>query len=1231
MQSLTDILAGIPEAGTFALNEDNLGAALHRHLTQLLKLSANAELTVTTVNLEKDLLSISGTLKVLGKTKVVTADLVLLDLEGERHALMQLQLAAGTTFINTFKYRTGDIFASEHLETVEFDRDDADGGPNQALFSSLPSGTSVQPYLTNYFPTAPFTAEQVQAGINVSLKVKISQGLPTFVQDLFGSMIDDLVGSALTPVTGQIYLQEAEDEDPTVTLRVGTGLAVTGFSGDGYDFRPIALELLAPMGGTSNDPLFRAGGSLSLDQKEYRFSGEVDPAAKTLLLQPELNGGSPLADWLGGDDGLAQFPEPLLSLISPDRLSAGVLLDLDVKEVSSFDLAYAPATVVLLNGSIGLTPALEIAVAQPFGGDARTVAWQLAGGGNIEEQLLVEASMAFPEPRLQLVMTQPIAARYLFKPFFGDFSLPGAEDLLLETMTLNYAPESKNFDLVTALMDGDLGFEVGNFRMALTGAGLAAARNAEGSTYTLAATTQIGDTPLALTGHHAPDAGWDLSLISQEAIIIDQWLFEISSGNFELPEGLSEFEISTLNFAYQTKTKAMVLEVSADKTFTLPLGSGEGIGLDGLKLTLLRDVRTMASLEGTTSFELGSGGDFSFTVKMDYLSAEPAMPSNSSTAPAAAPEKASWRFDARSNQPIDIVDLYDWLKAKFSLADEEFNLPTSGDGPFMLNELYFTSDTASKSYEFVGESDFTLGGLPGTIRIGIGVAEDDEGNFTSELKGVLFLEESETDNVHQFDLILSKTQNTAFNIKAVLARYAGSLSLSRVVGLFAPEAANDIPPWLNPELEDLMLVLIEKDTGGYNMHFSLNLNLTGEEGLSLRELEFIGRFIAPGEENLAVSMNLLYSAEAVSFQDAGRYNLVVSNMGYTFLPNQKSLKKGFSVETVITAPLIGDNLVLPVTGNAAPEGQTPAESKTAWKPVRKKLGPVFLEKAGITMEDGKVKIILDGGMQMGPFEFRLLGFGVKIPMKTDFNPLTDVDFGLDGMELDIRKGKVAISGGFYRQIIPIEGRNYTGYAGRIRVGIGPKSLTAFGGYVDIGGTPSFFLYAVALLPLGGVPEFFIDGFAGGFGLNSSLNIPPIEGVRNFIMVKSAFGESSYDDGSQGSGLSQIFEDIPPAIGRHWVALGIKANHYKFIESFILVAVTFGDRFELELLGLARLKMPKGAEKLVRAELAIHAHVIPEEGTVGINARITDGSYVINPMARLSGGFAFYTCSRSPTR
>lgn len=49
--------------------------------------------------------------------------------------------------------------------------------------------------------------------------------------------------------------------------------------------------------------------------------------------------------------------------------------------------------------------------------------------------------------------------------------------------------------------------------------------------------------------------------------------------------------------------------------------------------------------------------------------------------------------------------------------------------------------------------------------------------------------------------------------------------------------------------------------------------------------------------------------------------------------------------------------------------------------MRKRFGPVFVDKVGVTLEHGRIKLLLDAGMDMGGFTFKMLDFG-RCTLKT---------------------------------------------------------------------------------------------------------------------------------------------------------------------------------------------------------------------------------------------------------
>jgi hypothetical protein len=721
-----------------------------------------------------------------------------------------------------------------------------------------------------------------------------------------------------------------------------------------------------------------------------------------------------------------------------------------------------------------------------------------------------------------------------------------------------------------------------------------------------------------LVRYQGKDRGWlfegSVSQADQQnPLTLTDFVQGISGDSLPMPSS-KPIVIDRLHAAFYSKSKALAFDASASKLH-LPVPGFDGIDLEDLSLEIRKADDLHFHFGATTRFD---NLDFAFTVGADY-------------GPLEGKDEKGWHLRGNSTGDLQIQDLLNWMTGKFNTGSIE--LPDSLS-KLAWSDIHFDLQKGSQSQLSFGAkaSGFKLSEkLQGEIELGIELNQKN-GSFDTQFTGLLtVVNEQQPELPHRFQFYFGKSENTYLALT-----YLGKVTFHDLVGFLAPDPAPDIPNWINPSMEESVILWKPGDKAkgeASNLLFGVKINMTGDEGLDLSQLEFVGKFIPADQSTLALSVDLMLAQKPI--EDTSDLNSLLSDLSVDIkLPDEIS---GLSIDATVQGPFLGAGKSGPenemkiglvqqsTESKASDAGSAPGEgSKTQWKEVSKKLGPVKIRKIGFTVEDGKAKLLLDAGMEMGGFAFELLGFGLKVPIRPNLDILREVEFGLEGMELDVKRDSFTIAGGFRRQVIYVSNKPYAGYAGELRLTIGDKSITAFGGYVDLDGIPSFFLYAVALVPLGGPPEFFLEGFAGGIGINSSLNIPPIEGVRNFIMVKAAFGESYFEGEDTGSNLSRAFQDIPPKVGNHWVAIGIKASHYKFIESFMLAAISVGDRVEIQLLGLARLKMPKGAEKLAKAELAIHAQIIPEEGVFCVDARITDGSYILNPMAKLSGGFAFYT-------
>ena len=114
-------------------------------------------------------------------------------------------------------------------------------------------------------------------------------------------------------------------------------------------------------------------------------------------------------------------------------------------------------------------------------------------------------------------------------------------------------------------------------------------------------------------------------------------------------------------------------------------------------------------------------------------------------------------------------------------------------------------------------------------------------------------------------------------------------------------------------------------------------------------------------------------------------------------------------------------------------------------------------------------------------------------------------------------------------------------------------------------------------------------------------------------------------------LEQIRGYFPAQRGSFWFAAGLSFTSFALVDGVAVVAVQIGDGFELALLGLARMELPRPQVALVSVELALLARVSTREGVILVQAQLTDNSWLLFPEIRLTGGFAFASWFGGPNR
>lgn len=292
-------------------------------------------------------------------------------------------------------------------------------------------------------------------------------------------------------------------------------------------------------------------------------------------------------------------------------------------------------------------------------------------------------------------------------------------------------------------------------------------------------------------------------------------------------------------------------------------------------------------------------------------------------------------------------------------------------------------------------------------------------------------------------------------------------------------------------------------------------------------------------------------------------------------------------------------------------------------PVQQSQGPVHFSGFKLKYKDNKLHFDVNAALKLGGLQITLDGLSISSSI-TEFNP----EFDLKGLGIAYRSESFSIGGAFLKNHVP-GNPGYDEYSGMVQVQVKDVSVSAIGAYANLNGHPSLFIYATLNMPLGGPPFFFVNGLSLGYGYNRGLVMPTIDKVLEFPLVAEAMHPAAMPPNpgpeTLTAELEKIHAYIPPAVGQQFLAIGISFSSFKLVQSTILLAATFGNRFELDLLGVSTLHVPKDASSpLAVVQLALKGALIPSDGYVGLVGQVTPASYIFSPNCHLTGGFAFCT-------
>jgi large repetitive protein len=316
-----------------------------------------------------------------------------------------------------------------------------------------------------------------------------------------------------------------------------------------------------------------------------------------------------------------------------------------------------------------------------------------------------------------------------------------------------------------------------------------------------------------------------------------------------------------------------------------------------------------------------------------------------------------------------------------------------------------------------------------------------------------------------------------------------------------------------------------------------------------------------------------------------------------------------------------------------------------WLVIQKGFGPVYIEQVGF---DAKVEqrhlqsiaILLDGRVSLFGLTAAVDDLSLTFVVASDASVFDPSRWAVDlaGFAISSNLGGIELAGGLrkFAQPGPPGQPDTVQYVGMLLGRFGVYGLSVLGGYgmgraADGGQFASFFAFGAVNGPIGGPPAFFLTGIGGGLGINRDLIFPQDLSQFGTFPFIQALDPGAQPPSDPMAVLEQYKDTFPIKQGQFWFAAGISFTSFALVDGVAVVAIEIGDGFELTLLGLARMALPRPQLALVSIELGLICRFSSREGVLWIQAQLTDNSWLLFPQIRLTGGFAFVTWFKGPYR
>lgn len=495
-----------------------------------------------------------------------------------------------------------------------------------------------------------------------------------------------------------------------------------------------------------------------------------------------------------------------------------------------------------------------------------------------------------------------------------------------------------------------------------------------------------------------------------------------------------------------------------------------------------------------------------------------------------------------------------------------------------------------------------------------------------------------------------------------------SLNVGSAVETMSTGIANLLPEELNRQniAFKRLIVIYSKDKTNQTSKWLFAFDLAVADGFKFSNLPLVGDTFRELNNNsaLVASLRIVATSKSFTLKEIREFNALFDEHDEDLekLPDPGkgkgkdediAIRKGFSLlgkfefgesSHVLSLPVSpesdgGDIPVAPPSEDATPSSKYGIQFK-----INKSIGVFTLEKIAFQYEKGKLAILFDAALKLSAFTLSCDNLGVRLPLEGKLNPL----FNLEGIGLEYKSANLHIAGALLRKKRVKDGIAYDEYLGLaiFKLKLSGKGgltfgISALGSYANYNGQPALFFYAVLDIPLGGPGFFFVTGFALGLGYNRYLRVPSVDKLTEFPLVAQAVGGISKKNAKDTSELiTEQLEELDQYVtlspGSGFIAIGIKFTSYKMVDCFALLTIALGEDFELNLLGIATMKLPpiptgenSKIPPVAEVTMLLRAKFSLNDGVIAIEAQLAASSYILSKSCRLTGGFAFYTWFNGP--